>query len=312
MSTGRYRALYQVKDAYYAHVLQNYFHLSNTHPIGFHYTSGDSIVSILESEIFRLTNVRYMNDATELKHSVELLLDVVRPLENRILIRETAALEHLKEHVIPKLEERGSRQFVLSLSMDRDSSYLWKSYGYDDGCAFEFDIPGLINAFNAKNVLMRTGENFTYGRYSVFNGTLLYESVLQKRFVRDSVIFITRLLEAGHALKSRDDIQEISQCLTEMTYVLYAGLYNMKSEEHSQETEYRFVIVPDPEYSRVLTRERTGRKESYVEVKGILGSLKKVWIGPYCHNSNHIRNASNILVQKGGGPITIQHSECQP
>jgi hypothetical protein len=300
---SKYDRIHQIRDEYYSHVLSTVFRLEDPHPIALHYTSGDSLISILDSEVFRLTNVRFMNDPTELKHSLDLLSDAIRPLRSGLLLRETAALEHIRDHVIPKLEERSSRQFILSLSLEQDSVDLWKSYGHDNGCAFEFDIPELIRTFDTKDAGLLTGGDYTYDRYSRFNGTLLYDPTLQQQFIRDSVAFATRLFEAGLGFSTPADIYEISDCLTSMTHVMYAGLYNMKSEKHSIEKEYRFVILPDPDYSEVLKRDRNGRTENYIEMKGLLRPLRRVWMGPYCGDSGRILKAIENYSRRHG--ITV-------
>jgi hypothetical protein len=312
MTTDRYDSIRRIVDTYYAHMSANIFRLNDPHPMGFHYTSGESVAAILDSRCFRLTNVRFMNDPMELKHSLDLLSDAVRPLRAGILIRETAALEHLRDHVVPKIEERSSRQFILSLSLSQDSKVLWKSYAHDDGCALEFDIPELIRGFESLAIAMKANGDYTYREYSRFNGILLYDPTLQRQFISDSVSFITRLLETGQGFSSPPDIYEISNCLTRMTHLLYAGLYNMKGELHSKENEYRFVVMPDPDYTQILTRERSGRIESYAEVKGVLQSLRRIWCGPYCRNAERITNALDRYIRASGLAVAITTSTCDP
>ena len=136
-----------------------------------------------------------MNDPEELRHSVDLLNSMLLSQNAGAPSRIAPALDHLREHVIPKLEERSNRQFILSLSLNRDSSDLWKSYGSDNGFAFEFDIPHLIDNFHSTGISLWTGADYNYKAYSVFNGKLLYDANLQQAFVRDSVIFLTRVIE---------------------------------------------------------------------------------------------------------------------
>ena len=68
--------------------------------------------------------------------------------------------------------------------------------------------------------------------------------------------------------------------MTDMTYILYAALYNMKGAFHSNEMEYRFIIIPDKDYQFMLLRHRSGRNEPFIQINGVLASLKSLWIGP--------------------------------
>ncbi len=304
----RYQPLYEVRNAYLRHVTEHYFRLDGPRLLGYHYTSGNATTAILESDSFQLTNVRYMNDPEELRHSVDLLNDMLLLQNTDGPLRIAPALDHVREHVIPKLEERSKKQFILSLSLNRDSNDLWRSYGSDNGFAFEFDIPHLIDNFHSTGIRLWTGAEYNYRAYSVFNGRLLYDVKLQEAFIRDSMIFLTRLIEAGVPVQDPDAIQEISYVMTDMTYILYAALYNMKGAIHSKEMEYRFIIIPDNDYQSILLRHRGGRNEPYIQISGVLASLKSLWIGPNTICPDRVRELVGNLSLKRKIPVEINQA----
>ena len=98
-----------VVATYYTNLLRNYFRLAPEHQAVCHYTTGTALVSILDSGVLRLTNVRFMNDPQELKHPVEILRDLIRRAMFGVVRRATPAIDHMRDHVIPKLEERSTR-----------------------------------------------------------------------------------------------------------------------------------------------------------------------------------------------------------
>jgi hypothetical protein len=265
---------------------------------------------ILETGIFRLTNVRFMNDPRELKHSVDILKQKIGTQPSRILTRTAGAVDHLNEHVIPKMEERSKRHFILSLSLKADSCEMWRAYGGGDGYAFEFDIPKLINSYG--KLALRLGRDFSYTDFSLFNGKMLYDRDAQSEFVDDAIECLTQLYEAGLEISlPKEKVYSIlSEYVTNVTYYLYAGLYNMKSDQHSQENEYRFVIMPNPDYGDILIRESHGLKVPYIEMMGIFEALRGIWIGPGRHDQKLQKEISNILMEKKHGITAFKISNC--
>lgn len=306
MTEAAHRALQAIVSSYYRHVTKTAFRLDDPRPTGYHYTNEAAASAILQSGVFRCTNVAYMNDPAELEHSIQLMQDAIQKDRVGMLVRETPAFDHLREHVIPKLRERSSRQFVLSLSLAADCDHLWSTYAGPNGYALQFDIPILIEAFRKNTVLLRSFNEYACKDFSLFNGKVLYKETIQRKFIADSIDFICRLIEAANALHVQSDILQIAQYLTEMTHLMYAALYNMKSEAHSREPEYRFVILPDPGYADVLSRRNNGRDIPYIEVKGILSALTNLWIGPQGKCSPDVKDALSRIAAERSSDIPVR------
>jgi hypothetical protein len=274
-----------IAAAYYTHLLANYFRLSPEHRAVCHYTSGSALMSILKSGVLRLTNVRFMNDPQELKHPVEILQDIVRRARFGVVQRSTPAIEHMRDHVIPKLEERSTRQYIFSTSLDSDSTHMWKSYAKDDGYALEFDIPDLVDLFSSLGVALRGDSGFSYKDFSRFNGVVLYDPALQRSLIDYTINYIDRVILQPPLDKGIVNPIGIAERETRITHAFYSALYNMKGPHHLEEHEYRFVLVPDPGYSHVQIRRLGSTEVPYIEAIGMLPAAKQIWIGPGKHNA---------------------------
>ena len=273
-----------VVETYYTHLLGNFFRLAPEHRSVCHYTNGIALLAILDSGVLRLTNVRFMNDPQELNHSVEILRDLIRRATFGLVQRATPAIDHVRDHVIPKLQERSTRQYIFSTSLDTDSTHMWSSYAKDDGYALEFDIPKLVDLFSTLKVALKSDNGFLYKDFSRFNGVVLYDRALQRGLIEYTIDYVDRLIRQLPLDKGIVNPQEVAERVTGITHAFYSALYNMKGPHHQDEHEYRFVLLPDPGYSHVQTRRVGSTDVPYVEALGMLPAAKQIWIGPGRHD----------------------------
>ena len=243
----------RIGAAYRETLLRDYFRLSPEQDAVCHYTTGAALASIVESGVLWLTNVRFMNDPAELTHVIEMLRGFVRAAEFGIVTRDTPGIDHLRDHVIRKLEERSTRQFILSTSLAVDSSHMWESYARDDGYAIEFHIPSLIEQFDQRLVKLRSNGSFTFEDFSRFSGTIVYDEVMQTRLAAYTIDYLDFIYANPPLVNGIVNPIHVADIVTNVTHVFYAALYSMKGSHHAKEREYRFVAIPDDGYGHVKT-----------------------------------------------------------
>ena len=288
----------QIVADYHEALLRDYFRLGPQQEAVCHYTTGAALASIIESGVLWLTNVRFMNDPAELRHPVEMLRDFVRRAKFGVVMRDTPAIDHLGNHVIPKLEERSTRQFILSTSLDIDSSYMWDYYGKEGGYALEFHIPTLVGLLEQSKVRLRSNSSFLYEDFSRFNGRLLYDEIMQMRLVDYTIDFIDSIIANPPISSGIFNSMQVAEIVTGVTHVFCAALYNMKDSHHAKENEYRFVTIPDDGYDRVKVMHTSQTEVPYVEAYGTLSAATRIWIGPGKHDSSMLARIGTIVSNK--------------
>ncbi|HEC61099.1 MAG TPA: hypothetical protein ENI27_02465, partial [bacterium] len=270
-----------VRDIYDA-ILRRYFPLSVDESIIYHYTRFAALKSIITGNIFHATNVHYMNDPTELHYAQELLQDAIASVRYQYSAnRRNFPGRYLEEHVIPKIEERDTQQFVLSFTFESDSRYLWHSYGASDGYALVFSIPDLVGALQRKELRLGTLQGFAYQSFSLFHGRVLYDKSRQRRLLNLLLKRILPLVEMQmQSMQEGRDDTTIAEATVQATYLLYACIYNMKSAAFSVENEYRIVVMPDCGFGNIKYKNRNGQQVPYVELGGCPLPFHQVVIGP--------------------------------
>lgn len=106
----------------------------------FHYTSGQGLFGILNSQQLHCTNLRFMNDPSEEFYFDQLLDELIlkRGEELRI-VHETLFNESYRNAVLSPTE-----RFVVSFSKNGDSLPMWNYYSKGNGYNIEIDLKKLI------------------------------------------------------------------------------------------------------------------------------------------------------------------------
>ena len=89
----------------------------------FHYTTPDSLYSIIESKKLWATQIQHLNDTSEFQHGVDVALLEIRDFEKKSLPGEDLLFESLKKRV---RSMDGARSFVFSLSEQSDLLSQWR------------------------------------------------------------------------------------------------------------------------------------------------------------------------------------------
>ncbi len=299
-----------VRDLYDA-ILRRYFPLSTDESIIYHYTRFAALRSIITGKTLHATNVHYMNDPTELFYAQELLQDTIASVRYQYSAnRRYFPGSYLEEHVIPKIEERDTRQFVLSFTFEPDSRCLWRSYGDSDGYALVFRISDLVGALQRKELRLGTSQDFAYQSFSLFHGRVLYDETRQRRLLNLLLRRIMPLVELQmQSMQEGRGDTTIAEATVRATHLLYACIYNMKSAAFSVENEYRIVVMPDRSFGNIKHKNRNGQQIPYVELGGCPLPFHQVVIGPAIRDASAEQRLSILLESVARSDVVIRRSQ---
>ncbi len=118
----------------------------------FHYTSLSGLLGIMgEHPTMWASDVRYMNDAAELDHAIDLLSEGIKKREQNGVF--SWLLDRLKRH----RNNRGYNPYVISLTLEEDLLSQWRGYcSHGDGVSIGFDPEYLVRRGKSNN--FRLGE----------------------------------------------------------------------------------------------------------------------------------------------------------
>ena len=122
-------------------------HLSGTPPdVLWHYTSGAALIDIIKSGSLFATQIACVNDATEIRYSVEKLRAAfARRRLNATNPDEVALVDHVLGNI--STETVNSEWFVICFSKRRDDLSQWRAYsGGENGFAIGVDAHALLSS----------------------------------------------------------------------------------------------------------------------------------------------------------------------
>jgi len=206
----------------------------------FHYTNVDGLLGIVQTNSLWATNIRFLNDSSELKYGVELFEEVLgerkNPIQDR-LCAEYKLLERVSAHSTT-LEVFSN--FVVCLSENGNQLSQWRAYG-GDGAGYSI-------GFNACSI----GQLEWADSRSLFLFKVCYERGRQKELLGNLVDrFVSRIKDEGTA-----ELQLFSSLL--LARVQYY-LVSFKNNAFQEEGEWRLVYtIPIPTDQRDLRFRASG------------------------------------------------------
>ena len=99
-----------------------------------HYTNGNALISIIESKSLYSTQVSCLNDQSEIRYSVELLIDA---FENLSAENNDAQLDLVIEPILEELSYDPAitnESFICCFSEKADDLTQWRAYGHQENC----------------------------------------------------------------------------------------------------------------------------------------------------------------------------------
>lgn len=109
----------------------------------YHYTTFAGLKGILETRSLWATDFRYVNDAKEFRHAVDVALSRIQEAKKRVDTYEGGALDKLAYMLD---EGETPNVYVFSLTEKKDDLSQWRGYSMGSGVAVQFEAAGLETA----------------------------------------------------------------------------------------------------------------------------------------------------------------------
>lgn len=262
----------------------------------YHYTTFKGLLGIVQSRSLWASDVRYMNDSAELKHTADL---IGREVGQRIAAGHARPL--LLNRFLDWVKHRitnGHMLFGASFRANGNLLSQWRGYaGAGKGVSLGFDPDYVLRCAGQRG--------FRIGR-------CIYDPQDQRRLIAQVVDTVEQLAgddepdEGG----SRQAFQRIESDLLRIAAVL-------KHPSFQEEEEWRLVspVITDYLEAAVLFREGTSMLVPYVAFQFLPDGerplvLDHVYLGPTAHD-NIAMNSLKLFLDKQGASPTRGISYCQ-
>ena len=270
-----------------------------------HYTTGDALISIIESGTLFATQVSCLNDGTEIRYGSDLLRDAYLDLisevgaqvgaeENEIrLVLEKYALASREDSAVPS--NAPSHWFVACFSKKCDDLSQWRAYG---------------GAENGYAIGFRTSALFEQGIVARVN----YDKEQHK-------LVATELAKATFSFL-RDGIETKRATSTEQWTAEFLSAWRMwvdhlspmvKHPSFSAEDEYRIILqLKGNDIPRLQFRQKATLMSRHIPMSFAgfpLLPIAGVKIGPSRHKEITAFSVDTLLRKKGYGPGLVSLSE---
>jgi len=254
----------------------------------YHYSKDENLKSIINSNLFRASNIRYLNDISEYHYGIEVMRRVLTENQNSF----SSGFVDFFIKQIGKYDDNYyiERIFILSLSTDGDCLPLWREYSGLDGHNIGLDLHFVLHN--------------TPGRIRC-HGHVVYSKERQEQIILEKA---TKLFEFYNKFAPNCDTEEFEVVsgfvFTQMLH--YVTLFKHPAFEY--EKEYRFVY-----YDANSCMEK--RNKPYFELNAKIMnrpkkelSLVEICMGP--HNINSEDNTRSVLLnEKNTRDIRIYKSD---
>ncbi len=205
----------------------------------YHYTTLPAFKNIVETQELWLTDYAYLNDASEIRHGVEL----ARRVFDSAVIGATPETATALRGLLDLAPGWQPRVCVFCLSSARDSLTQWKGYGRDHA--------GVAIGIEPSAFLQGLGFPHELSPAPVIYNPEVKEGLL-KGFFHDWAALRDRDCEAGNVQSSA------YESITRAHFVELLSM--MKDEAFSDEREFRFVFQEDPTGPIAKLRGRVAKR----------------------------------------------------
>jgi hypothetical protein len=235
----------------------------------YHYTTADGLIGMLQSRQIWATNVRFMNDTSELAYGIRLVRAVFEKIGARVIrgrARNTLLYEIVRAGVSEMLDdaERNTIHYAASFCTNGNLLSQWRGYGQSGG--------GFALGFVAKRLHGFAAEFLPNApvkpeQVPVFLRKVMYDPKAQEALVHQ---WITSLLQQLRTASSRAVPSAAEIWRTEAAQIVarlvYEALVCFKHPGFAEEEEWRLIQqgrVGSQDLCKVSFRARTGRIISY-------------------------------------------------
>lgn len=197
----------------------------------YHYTTAEGLIGILSSSSMWMTNLRYMNDLSELQYARELIAGVIET-KNEEYNSNPVQMEffrRIRNTFSPF--EGGAEVFATCFCEGGNLLSQWRAYGgKGGGYAIGIDFFHLLRFLSRKCFLRK----------------VIYEPIEQSRIIAgviDSICSLLGELTAGQAVKEADSDNTLPQFCQFTNNILVEYFFSFKHPEFIEEKEWRLVFV---------------------------------------------------------------------
>jgi hypothetical protein len=262
----------------------------------YHYTTFAGLVGIVNSQLLWASDIRYMNDSAELKHTADLI---------RMEISQRITAGHPKPNLLNQFLEwvthritNGHMLFAASFRSNGNLLSQWRGYSKLG--------KGVSLGFNPSYILKCAREQ------SFQIGKCIYNSADQRRLIKQVVDSVEVLAQAHHENKDipeKNDPQSYYNVFEKIETDLLRIAAILKHPSFQEEEEWRIVSPALTDYvtSPVLFREGTSMLVPYVEFKLLHAkdkpvALEHIFLGPTPNINISMNSLTMFLAKNGANP----------
>jgi hypothetical protein len=273
-----------------------------------HYTTGTSLLAILNSNRLYATQVSCLNDSTEVRYGTSLLREAFVSLQAEESLQENE--RNLLAEIVRNTTQTAvmpinaaSKWFVTCFSQQRDDLSQWRAYsGGENGFAIGFTAGGFFR-LGARHNIVRLN----------YNGDL--HRSLAIRIARATL----RFFGEGLAKRSDADAQQWPQeFLAEWDMTLSYLTPMVKDPAFRTEYEYRIMYeltledLPNVVFiqkSNLISRHLPlGFTSEFGEPPSVKLPIKEILVGPSRHKEISAVSVHTLLRQKGYDSVAVNVS----
>jgi|TARA_B110001469_G_C9556917_1_gene276241 hypothetical protein len=224
----------------------------------YHYTNSQAFLSIINNKSLWATNIHFLNDTSEFKHTLELTKDIID-------IKTNSNNKKKVEFLLSGLEGIKNMSFYcISFSEEDDLLSQWRSYGQgNNGLSLGFskkEIKTIGNSINAPLI------------------KCIYKEQEQREKIEE---IVNRFLDDDKEWETGNNVNKVYKRNHKFDEYIYSLAVSFKHYSFREEAEWRLVIPHDG--NRVV-KHRAGQSYiiPYVEfpLEDIPSALKQIIIGP--------------------------------
>ena len=314
----------------------------------YHYTSPDAFLSILKDRKIRFTDARFLNDKTEIKYFISVLIDFLNQNKSSFPLCLECVSELLKENSFNDLEDldvskikynykiaekendgKEKRIFIFCTSADNDSLNMWNYY-VKNGKYQGYNIGININKF------LKVFEKISVNNikdFQVYYGNVLYKEKEQFKEISAYLKYVENLIDSHLNLtgqqmstnKNRSNYINIGKMMIYQYIESRAAFY--KHSKFADEREFRIVIeisedcVPKnaqeaisffgPENGNMYEGfcAKNGLIVPFIQVEIPKNAIKQVTVSPIMEFEIADKGIKELLLCNGIDDVEILHSE---
>lgn len=296
-----------IQSAILSEITQHFYSSEDESSSIYHYTSCDSLISIILKNEFWLSNIEYVNDKQEMDYSLGIISKAVE---------QSNTTSSFKEAFLKKFKKAKSGAaksiYILSLCKDNDSLNLWNNYAKNEGYNIGMNLIHLLQAITEKKLVIKVNDKEITNNYIPAVGHILYDE-------NNQIAFFSRMTEIYYQISNlKSETKEDGKIIHDQQlnlwkiYIMFS--YMIKRSIHKVENEYRVIISVPDSFKAINFRSRNGIVLPYITMtcKNELIPFSEITIGPKINDSiakegiKQLINKSNRIVKVNSSNIELR------